>query len=220
MKRNLPKVGMSTVKIWTLFSVLIAMNILIKPVVASEVISEECSVPKIPEISESRTGYQIWPGDSLQVSVWQNPELSMSVVVRPDGRVSIPLVEELDVAGKAPAVVAKIIEERLGSFIKSPLVTVIVTGFSDNANQSVRVIGAAVKPQDIRYSKGMNLLDLAVQLGGLSQYAAGNRAKLVREVCGESVTYPLRIEDLINGEIENNVDLQQGDVVIIPESMF
>ena len=212
--------NISSRKMLTLLGGFFIVGFISQGVFAAEEPSEECLIPKHPTVSDARVGYQVWPGDDLQVSVWQNPELSMAAVVRPDGRISIPLVEELDVAGVAPDAIARMIEERLASYIKNPLVTVIVTGFGGSSKQSIRVIGAAVKPQDIRYNKGMTLLDLAVQLGGLSQYAAGNRAKLVREVCGQNVMYELDVEDLINGEVEKNVNLQPGDIVVIPESIF
>ena len=183
-------------------------------------ISSECKAPVQPVRTAADLGYQIWPGDSLQIFVWQNPELSMSVIVRPDGRISMPLVEEMDVAGKAPSAVARAIEAQLLSYIKSPLVTVIVTGLSANAHQSVRILGSAVKPTEMRYYRDMTLLDLVISQGGLSEFAAGNKAKLVRKVCGENITYQIRIEDLVNGDIDNNVALQPGDIVIIPESFF
>lgn len=187
-------------------------------VIDSEEVS--CEIPEKPAMDIPDVSHKIWPGDTLQIFVWQNPELSLPVLVRPDGRISIPLVEELDVDGANPADVARAIEEELTSYIKTPLVTVIVTGLSSSSRESVRIIGGAVKPIYMRYYKGMTLLDLIVAQGGLNEYAAGNRAELIREVCGQTKSYPLRIDDLIDGQIENNIPLQPGDIVVIPESLF
>ncbi len=201
-------------------------NSTIRPAIQRRVVIEPaldnqpCHIPSVPIKSVEDTTYQIWPGDSLQIFVWQNPELSMSVLVRPDGLISMPLVEEMDVAGKNPSVVAREIEQMLHSYIKKPLVTIIVTNFSENPHQSIRILGAAVKPTEMRYQKNMNVLDVVIYMGGLSEFAAGNRASLVRRVCNENKTYPLKLEDLVKGDVNANVDLQPGDIIVIPESFF
>jgi len=165
--------------------------------------------------------YVIGPGDQLQVFVWRNPELSAKVRVRPDGRVSVPLIEDLAVAGKTPSVVAREIEQKLSNFVKDAVVTVIMEDFVGPLDRQVRVIGEASKPQSIFFRNGMSVLDAIVQSGGLTQYAAGNRASLVRAVEGKPVTYRVRLDDLLKrGDITANVPLAPGDVLIIPQSYF
>ncbi len=165
--------------------------------------------------------YLIGPGDSLSIFVWRNPDISGSFIVRPDGKVTTSLVEDLDVSGKTPTELARQIEEALGKFINNPRVTVSVNNFRGPLSEQVRVIGEATNPSAISYTEKMTLLDLMIQVGGLTEFASGNNAKLVRIVDGQQKTFSLRIEDLIsNGVIEENVDMLPGDIIIIPEAWF
>lgn len=165
--------------------------------------------------------YMIGPGDTLQVFVWRNPDVSLSVPVRPDGKISTPLVEELEVAGKTPTQVAREIEKRLGTYLKDPLVTVIVTNFVGPFNQQVRVLGAAAKPQVLAFRANMTVLDVMIAVGGLTDLAAGNKASIVRTVGKEQQQFSVRLNDLIrDGNIRANVEMAPGDILIIPESWF
>ena len=165
--------------------------------------------------------YVIGPGDNINIFVWRNPDLGMSVPVRPDGRVSIPLVEDLQVSGKTPTQLAREIEKALGAYVKDPLVTVIVTGFVGPYYQQIRVVGEATKPQALPYRENMSALDVMIAVGGLTEFASGNRAKIIRNVKGEQKEIRVYLEDLIkDGEIEENVDMLPGDILIIPETWF
>lgn len=165
--------------------------------------------------------YLIGPGDGLNIFVWRNPDLTTSVVVRPDGRVSVPLIEDLDVTGKTPTQLAREIEKHLGKFVRDPIVTIIVSGFVGPYSQQIRVLGEAAKPQALPYRENMSVLDLMIAVGGLTDFAAGNRAKLIRFEGGRYKVTKLQLEDLIkDGDIGANVSLLPGDTIIIPESWF
>lgn len=165
--------------------------------------------------------YRIGPGDSLSIFVWRNPDLSMGVAVRPDGRISVPLIQDMVAAGKTPTELSREIEQELGQYIQDPLVTVIVSGFVGNFTEQVRIVGEATNPQAIPYRAKMTVLDAMIAVGGLTQFADGNRATLVRNEDGEQKQYRVRIADLIkDGDITANADLLPGDVIIIPESFF
>ena len=176
-----------------------------------------------PSMTTSVDDYQylIGPGDSLTIFVWRNPDISGSFIVRPDGKVTTSLVEDVDVSGKTPSMLAREIEEQLAKFINNPRVTVSVNGFSGPLSEQVRVIGEATNPRAVNYVEKMTLLDLMISVGGLTEFASGNSAKLVRTVAGVQQTYKLKIDDLIkNGDIKQNVDILPGDIVIIPEAWF
>lgn len=165
--------------------------------------------------------YKIGPGDDLEVFVWRNPEISTTVPVRPDGKISTPLVEDMVAVGKTPSELARDIEEVLKVYIKQPQVNVIVTNFQGVYEGQVRVVGQAANPQAIPYREGMTVLDVMIAVGGLGEFAAGNRAKLVRAVDGETIEYRLKLNDLMNrGRIDQNVAIRPGDVIIIPEALF
>lgn len=167
--------------------------------------------------------YVIGPLDELTVHVWRNDELGASVQVRPDGRITTPLVSDMPAVGKTPTMLAEDIRLQLSQYISEPLVTVIVNKFAGTFSQQVRVIGATAQPASIPYRANMTLLDAMIAVGGLSEYAAGNRAKLIRfdRSTGSQREYGLRLADLLRrGESEANVMLMPGDVIIIPESMF
>ncbi|NVJ69303.1 MAG: polysaccharide biosynthesis/export family protein [Alphaproteobacteria bacterium] len=181
-------------------------------------------LPPAPFVSPGEgpgPNYLIGPGDGLSIHVWRNPELSVLVTVRPDGRLSMPLVEDLPATGKTPSALARDIEEQLGVYITQPIVTVVVQNFFGPFSQQVRVVGEAASPQAIPYRANMTLLDVMIQVGGLTEFAAGDRATLVRFEDGEQKEYGLKIESLLkDGEIEANVKILPGDVLIIPESIL
>ena len=164
--------------------------------------------------------YVIGPGDNLNIQVWRNPELSASVPVRPDGKVTSPLIEDLVAIGKNPTDLAREIEEKLKKYIQDPVVTVIVTGFVGPTSEQVRIVGSATRPSALPYRQNMTVLDAMIAVGGITEFASGNRAVLVRAAEGNK-QYNLRLNDLLKrGDISANVDLKPGDVLIIPESFF
>jgi polysaccharide export outer membrane protein len=167
--------------------------------------------------------YIIGPLDTLNVFVWRNPELSAKVQVRPDGRITTPLVSDMPAVGKTPAMLADDMKIALSQYIKDPIVSVIVDQFSGTFSQQIRIVGATEKPASIPYRANMTVLDAMIAVGGLSQYAAGNRAKLIRydKKNGKQTEYALKLSSLLkDGDPKANVMLQPGDVIIIPESMF
>ena len=165
--------------------------------------------------------YIIGPGDSLDIFVRDNPTLSTTVPVRPDGRISIPLVQSIVAAGKTPDELAADLEKELGRYIREPLVTVIVKSFVGAYSQQVRVVGQAATPKAVPYRSGMTVLDVMIEVGGLTKFAAGNNAKIIRRLSdGKEQTIPVRLGDLMNGTIKYNVVMQPGDILIIPQSLF
>lgn len=165
--------------------------------------------------------YLIGPGDTLRVFVWNHEDLSVVVPVRPDGRISTPLVEDMQAAGKTSTQLARDIEVTLQQYVRTPTVSVIVEQFVGTFGESVRVVGQAAKPQALAYRDGMTLLDAMIAVGGLAEYAAGNRAKVIRKVDGKQIEIKVRLDDLLNeGVVQQNIPMQPGDVVIIPESRF
>ncbi len=182
------------------------------------------SRPELPAASgdaQYSTRYRIAPGDNVQIFVWRNPEVSTTVPVRPDGLLSAPLLEEVPAAGKTPAELARDLEAELSTYLRDPLVTVIVNQFGGTYREQIRVVGEAAQPRALIYNDSMTLLDVMIQTGGLTQYANGNQATLVRIEEGEQQEYRVRIDDLIrNGDISANVDMRPGDVIIVPEAWF
>jgi polysaccharide export outer membrane protein len=180
------------------------------------------SIPDAPNVEPlSEFTYIIGPGDSLEMFVWGNPEISRSVTVRPDGKISFPLVEEMPASGKTSYQLAREIEKELAKYIRDPLVTIILGGGLGPYSEQIRVIGQATKPQAVTYKENMSLLDLMIQVGGLGQYAAGNRGIIIRKVNGVQQEFRVRIEDLIDGgDISANINVLPGDILIIPESFF
>ena len=165
--------------------------------------------------------YRIGPGDALQIFVWDHQDLSIGVQVRPDGKISTHLVEDLQAAGRTPTELARNIEVVLLEYVRSPVVTVIMQGFVGEGQQQIRVVGQAVAPKALQYRQGMTVLDVMIEVGGLSEFAAGNRAKIIRKSNGERIEIRVRLDDLLNdGRIEQNVGMIPGDVLIIPESWF
>lgn len=167
------------------------------------------------------TEYLIGPLDALEVFVWRAPELSTKITVRPDGRISTPLVEDMVAAGKTPTQLAKDLEKTLSQYVKSPQVSVIVSNFTSTFDQQVRVLGQAQKPIALPYQSGMTVLDVMVAVGGLTEFAAGNKAVLIRGKGEDRQSYRLRLDNLLRkGDISANVPVLPGDVILIPESFF
>ena len=168
------------------------------------------------------TDYIVGPGDRLSVFVYQSPQLSIqSLPVRPDGRISLPLVPDLVATGKTPTQIGNEISDRLKAFVKDPNVTVMVQDFYGPLDRQVRVIGEAAEPQAIAYRDRMTLLDVMIQTKGLTRFAAGNRAVIVRRVNGKTENIPVRLADLIkDGDVSQNVDMTPGDVLIVPQTYF
>jgi polysaccharide export outer membrane protein len=165
--------------------------------------------------------YVIGAGDGLQVFVWGHDDLTTGVQVRPDGQISTPLVEDMQAAGKTPTQLARDIELVLEEYVRTPTVTVIVEQFVGEYARQIRVVGQAAQPQALSYRAGMTVLDVMIEVGGLGEFAAGNRARIVRRENGEEKTIRVRIEDLLNdGDLEQNLRMMPGDILIIPESIF
>lgn len=165
--------------------------------------------------------YVIGPGDGLNVIVWRNPEVSMNVQVRPDGKITTPLVEDMPAIGKTPTELARDIEKALGRFIQQPVVTVIVNAFVGPYSEQIRVIGQAAKPQALPYRQGMSLMDVMIAVGGMTEFAAGNRASVIRTVDGQQQRLAVKLNDLIkDGDISADMPMRPGDVLVIPESFF
>lgn len=164
--------------------------------------------------------YIIGPGDTLQVVVWRNPEISTTVPVRPDGKISTPLVDNMVAVGKTPSQLARDVETRLAEYVRSPQVTVIVTQAASVYSQ-VKVVGQVMRPQAVPYREGMTVLDVMIQVGGLGQFAAGNRAKIERLVDGKQVEIPVKLSRLLEkGDLKQNLRMLPGDVIVVPQTLF
>jgi polysaccharide biosynthesis/export protein len=175
--------------------------------------------PAAPE-GGGQIDYIIGAGDTLSINVWRNPELSMSVPVRPDGRITTPLVEDIPATGQTPTQLARTIEKSLSKFIQDPVVTVIVTAFRGPLERQVRVVGQAAKPQALPYSERMTLLDVMIAVGGITEFADGNKATILRGA-DKPQQFGVRLSDLLKqGDVSANVEMRPGDVLIIPESFF
>jgi len=171
--------------------------------------------------SVSSTTYIIGPGDTVQIFVWRHPDVSATVPVRPDGKISTPLVEDMQAVGKTPTQLARDLEKAFGEYLKNPVATVTVTEFVGTFNEQIRVVGQATQPQALTYRDDLTLLDVMIEVGGLTEFAAGNGAKLVRRTPDGQEKYDVRLTDLINkGDMSANVEMQPGDIVVIPESWF
>jgi polysaccharide export outer membrane protein len=198
-----------------------AMVLAASPALAKE--KELPSAPFVPDTGQPGENYTIGPLDALTVFVWRNPELGAQVQVRPDGRITLPLISDMVAVGKTPAKLSDDIRDALSTYITDPIVSVIVNNFSGTFAQQIRIVGAAEKPASVAYRSDMTLLDAMIAVGGLSEFAAGNRAKLIRydPVTRKQQEFRLRIDSLLKrGDIKANVKLQPGDVIIIPESIF
>jgi polysaccharide export outer membrane protein len=179
------------------------------------------SYPPAPSAASSPDyNYIVGPGDTVNIVVWRNPELSMSVPVRPDGKITAPLVEDLLAMGKDSTTLARDMEAALGKFIRDPVVTVIVTSFVGPYSEQIRVVGEAAKPQTLPYKQRMTLLDVMIAVGGMTDFADGNSTTLLRTTEGNK-QYGVRVNDLIKrGDVSANVEMKPGDVLIVPRSWF
>jgi polysaccharide export outer membrane protein len=177
--------------------------------------------PPAPASAQTQDySYIIGPGDNLNIMVWRNPELSMSTPVRPDGKISAPLVDEMVVQGKNSIEIARDVEKQLGKYVRDPVVTVIVTGFVGPYSEQIRVVGEAARPQALPYKQKMTVLDVMIAVGGLTDFAAGNEATILRSGDGNK-QYTVRLKDLIKrGDVSANVEMRPGDILIIPQSFF
>ena len=174
-----------------------------------------------PAPAQATPDYLIGAGDGVNIFVWRNPELSSTVTVRPDGKITTPLIEDVPASGKTPTQLARDMEKELSVYVKNPVVTVMVNGFVGPYSEQIRVVGQATNPQALPYRDQMTLLDLIIAVGGLTDFAAGNRATVVRLVDGEWKQFGVRIDDLINdADISANAYMLPGDILIIPESWF
>ena len=178
--------------------------------------------PPMPaDASPAQGDYVIGAGDVLNINVWRNPEVSLSVPVRPDGKVTTPLVEDMQAAGKTSTQLARDVEKALGKYIQQPMVTVIVTSFVGPYSQQIRVIGQAARPQALPYRQAMSLMDALFAVGGITDFAAGNKANIIRTVDGRQLSLAVRLQDLVrDGDISANVAMRPGDVLVFPESLF
>jgi polysaccharide export outer membrane protein len=183
------------------------------PATSTKQIAEEAITPA--------EDYRIGPGDALQIFVWEHDDLSVAVPVRPDGKISTPLVEDMKAEGKTPSELSEDLKVALSEFVRAPVVSVIVQEFKGQFSNQIRVVGQAEKPQALSYREGITLLDVMIEVGGLTQFAAGNKSKIVRKEGGTQSEMPVRLSDLMKkGKIDNNVAMRPGDVLIIPESIF
>jgi polysaccharide export outer membrane protein len=179
------------------------------------------ALPAAPALAATPDyNYIVGPGDALSIIVWRNPELSSSVPVRPDGKVSTPLVDELVAQGKTTTEIARDVEAALSKLVRDPVVTVIVTGFVGPYSEQIRVVGEAAKPQALPYKQKMTLLDVMIAVGGLTDFADGNAASITRTAAGGE-RLSVRIKDLVKrGDISANVEMRPGDILIIPQGWF
>ncbi len=175
--------------------------------------------PDCPEPAKHSTDYMIGAGDLLEIFVWRNPDLTTRVPVRPDGRISIPLVEDMQAVGKTPTELARDIEAVFAEYLRTPTVNIIVA--TQGAANQIQVVGNVARPQSLPYRTGIKLLDVVVAVGGLDDYAAGNRAKIIRQNDGDSVECPVRVADLMRkGDLSQNIRIYPGDVLIVPAARF
>jgi len=193
------------------------------PFVISCASSPTAQLPPTPDQGSAKAvggDYIIGPGDTLQVFVWRNPELSVTVPVRPDGKISTPLVENMVAVGKTSPQLARDMEGVLSEYVRSPKVNIIVTTAA-SAFSLVKVVGQVLHPQALPYREGMTVLDAVLAVGGLTQFASGNRARIVRIEKGQENIIHVKLADLVNsGDVRENVPLKPGDVLVVPQSLF
>lgn len=190
--------------------------------IGSAIILAACSnLPPPPDSVGPTPSYRIGPGDTLNVFVWENKDLSTTVIVGPDGRIALPLVKDMVAAGKTETQLARDIQNRLTKYVTDPVVTVMVNSFVGPYSQQIRVVGEVSRPTALPYRQGMTALDAMIAVGGLTTFAAGNRAKLVRTRGGTEMIYGLRLDKLMHdGELSANVPLEPGDVIAVPQTYF
>lgn len=177
--------------------------------------------PAPKSVASPDYNYIIGPGDNVNIIVWRNSDLSFSAPVRPDGKITSPLVEDLPAMGKNSTALARDVEKALSKYIRDPVVTVVVTGFVGPYSEQIRVVGEAAKPQALPYRQNMTILDVMIAVGGITDFADGNNATLVRAEAGKPKQYNVRLKDLLRrGDITANVDMKPGDVLVIPQGWF
>src|SRR6195256_3117576 len=202
---------------------LLAGSLAITPFIIGCTSSLPLELPPTPSQAAAKAvgnDYIIGPGDVLEVFVWRNPELSVTIPVRPDGKISTPLVENMVAIGKTPLQLGHDMEGVLAEYVRSPKVNIIVTTAA-SAFSLVKVVGQVVHPQALPYREGMTVLDAILAVGGLSQFASGNRARIVRVERGQQTTIHVKLADLVNsGDIRENMPLKPGDVLVVPQSIF
>jgi polysaccharide export outer membrane protein len=195
----------------------------LSPLIISCASSPPVSAPPTPSQAQAKAvsdDYIIGPGDTLEVFVWRNPELSVTVPVRPDGKISTPLVEDMVAVGKTPPKLARDMEGVLSEYVRSPKVNIIVTTAA-SAFSLVKVVGQVAHPMALPYREGMTVLDAILAVGGLTQFASGNRARIVRVENGQERVIHVKVADLVNsGDVHQNLPLKPGDVLVVPQSMF
>ena len=179
----------------------------------SAVPAESCTAP-----TTEKSEYYIGPGDALNIVVWRNDELSATVPVRPDGKISTPLIDDMQASGKTPSQLATDMEQVFAEYIRTPEVSVIVTG--QGAANQIQVVGEVVMPQALSHRYGLRVLDVIVAAGGLTEFAAGNRANIVRQMEAGQIKCRVRVKDLMSGDMSQNINVYPGDVLIIPETRF
>jgi polysaccharide export outer membrane protein len=171
------------------------------------------------EEAQPQAEYRVGPGDSLRIVVFNHADLSGQVPVRPDGFVSMPLVEDVQAAGKTPSQLARDLEAKLSEYVRSPKVSVIVENFQGTPADQIKVIGQGVTPRTLPYRNNMTVMDVVIAAGGLNEFAAGNRARIIRKVNGKTVEIPVRLKDIIDkGKMETNIEVLPGDILVVPES--
>jgi polysaccharide export outer membrane protein len=198
------------------------VGVLVAVLLASVAVGAVAQSPPAASTEPGAPGneYLIGPGDTLQVFVWRNPELSVTVPVRPDGRISTPLVENMTAVGRTPTELARAMEEVLGKFVRSPQVNVIVIQATSTLSQ-VKVMGQVTKPQALPYREGMKVSDAVLAVGGLTQFAAANRARIVRSEGGTTREIPVRLGNLLNkGDMGQDLPLRPGDALVVPQTLF
>jgi polysaccharide export outer membrane protein len=194
---------------------------LLLPVLAAACAGGGGSSATPPATTGAVPDYIIGPGDNLSVFVYRSPELSMAVPVRPDGRISLPLVDDIVAAGRTPVELARQLEDRLREYVREPNVTVIVTSFVGPTSRLVRIVGEAAQPRSIPFREGMTVLDALIESGGLTRFASGNRARLIRREGGTDQVIQLRLADLLrDGDISQDMPLRPGDTIVIPQGWF
>lgn len=208
------KVVQDTIGAWVLRAFGFALAVLLGACASN-------SHPPAPATANTENyNYIIGPGDSLSITVWRNADLSMTVPVRPDGKIATPLIDELVAQGKTSTEMARDIEKQLSKYVRDPVVTVIVTGFVGPYSEQIRVVGEATKPQFLPYKQRMTLLDVMIAVGGLTDFADGNGATILRSSEGNK-QYSVRLKDLIKrGDVSANVEMKPGDILIIPQGLF
>lgn len=204
-------------------SVLICSSLLVVGCSSQQPLKSLPTATVHPSLTKDISNYRylIGPGDSLEISVWGSPEASGTYTVRPDGMISTALVDDLIVSGKTPTTFARELEKELSTYIRDPIVSVFVAGFVGPFSEQVRVLGEATEPQAINYKENMTLFDVMIEVGGLTDFADGNDARLIRVINNQQEEFGLRMDDLLrDGDIQANVDILPGDIIIIPEAWF